>query len=63
MMDQLGETLKQILDTISLVSIAATLLGWLPPLAAALGIAWYCVLFYDRFVSKRRDATQRPLGE
>ncbi len=30
--------------------ILGTLVGWLPPIAAILGIAWYAVLFYDRFV-------------
>ena len=31
----------------------SSLLGWLPPTAAALGILWYGVLFYDRFWKKK----------
>lgn len=43
------DTGKHILDAASAVAILTSLVGWLPPIAAALGIAWYCVQFYDRF--------------
>lgn len=38
----------------SALSVAGTLLGLLPHVAAGLGAIWYCVLLYDRFVSKKR---------
>lgn len=34
-------------------TVLASLAGWLPPIAAAFGILWYCVLLYDRFVNKK----------
>lgn len=33
-------------------AIVATLMGWLPPIAAALGIVWYLILIYDRLFSR-----------
>lgn len=30
-------------DAVSGVAVIATIAGWLPPLAAALGIIWYCI--------------------
>lgn len=40
---------RHILDAASAIAIFTSLLGWLPPIAAGLGILWYCVQFYDRF--------------
>lgn len=37
--------------------VITSLLGYLPPLAAILGITWYCVLFYDRFFKKKKPTT------
>lgn len=33
--------------------VVSSLIGWLPPIAAMLGICWYAVLFYDRFIKKK----------
>lgn len=41
-------------EALAATSIVASIAGWLPPIAAAFGIAWYCVLLYDRFVTKRK---------
>jgi TctA family transporter len=38
----------------AIASVLGSLVGWLPPIAAALGIIWYCVLIYDRFFGKRK---------
>lgn len=32
--------------------VISSLVGWLPPIAALMGILWYAVLFYDRFKKK-----------
>jgi hypothetical protein len=42
------------LNWVAGVSVVGTLIGILPHVAAALGVIWYLVLLYDRFVSKRR---------
>lgn len=34
--------------------VISSLLGYLPPLAALLGITWYGVLFYDRFFKNKK---------
>jgi hypothetical protein len=39
------------------VTVVGTLLGWLPHIAATLGIVWYCILIYDRFFG---DKNGRP---
>lgn len=36
-------------EVLSASTIIASIMGWLPPLAALMGIIWYCVLLYDRF--------------
>lgn len=41
-------------DVLSASAIVASLVGWLPPIAAALGIVWYCILIYDRLFNKKR---------
>ena len=33
-------------------AVLAAIVGWLPSIAGVLGIAWYGVLFYDRFLGK-----------
>lgn len=40
-------------EVLSASVIIASLAGWLPPIAALLGIVWYCVLLYDRFLRKK----------
>ena len=44
-----------ILDITSVVAISSAIAGWLPPIAAILGIGWYCVLFWDRFFGRDRE--------
>ena len=38
----------------AIANLLVTIVGILPPIAAALTIAWYCVLLYDRF--KKRSS-------
>lgn len=40
-------------DVASIGLIVGALAGWLPPLAAGMGVIWYSVLLYDRFIGKR----------
>jgi hypothetical protein len=42
------------MDVAAPVSVLGAIAGWLPPIAAALGIIWYCVLLYDRFCGKKK---------
>lgn len=41
-----------VMDAGVIAVVLGSLAGWLPPIAAALGIVWYCVLLYDRFYGK-----------
>lgn len=40
-------------EAVSATVVVSSLLGYLPPLAAALGIVWYLVLLYDRFLRNK----------
>jgi hypothetical protein len=42
------------LNWVAGMSVVGTLIGILPHVAAGLGVIWYLVLLYDRFISKRR---------
>ena len=33
-------------------TVIGSLIGWLPSIAALLGIIWYCILIYDRFFKR-----------
>lgn len=41
-----------VFDVGALALMLGSFAGYLPPIAAALGIIWYCVLLYDRFFGK-----------
>lgn len=43
------------MDIGALTLMLGSFAGYLPPIAAALGIIWYCVLLYDRFVHGRKE--------
>lgn len=47
-------------DVISASAIVAAIIGWLPPIAAVLGIVWYCILIYDRFHKPRWPSNGSP---
>lgn len=40
-------------------TIAATLVGWLPYIAAGLGVVWYCVQFWESPLRQRWSARRR----
>ena len=50
-------------DTLAVTGIIASVLNVLPTvlgvIAGLMGIAWYCVLFYDRFI-KKYDSEYSP---
>lgn len=50
------ENVKYVLDAAAATSAVATLLGWLPPIAAALTIIWTIIRIYET------DTVQRMLG-
>lgn len=37
--------------------IIASLMSWLPPIAAALGVCWYLLLFYEKISGKEFHLT------
>lgn len=55
--DQLNAPARHALDALSLGTVLGALADALPPIAASLGILWYCVLLFDRFRGRgrRRD--------
>ena len=54
-MIELGYLKLHWMDGLSIGTIAATIIGWLPHVAVALSIAWYIALFYDRRKAKKRE--------
>lgn len=46
-MTQIPEPAKLAVDTLSVGTIGATLLGWLPAAAAALTIVWTAIRIYE----------------
>lgn len=40
---------KHVIDALSAAAIVTSLMGWLPPIAAALGIIWYVLQIYGWF--------------
>ena len=59
-MDNLNQPAKQILDGLSVSAVVATLLQWLPPLAAVLTIIWTSLRIYEWIenrIKKGRDET------
>lgn len=65
--DHLSSAAVKWLDTISLGAVLATLLGWLPHLAAGLSGVWVCLRIsneiLDRRIKKQELAiNQRTLG-
>lgn len=49
----MNEQTKHLVDTGAALGIAGTLLGWLPMMAAALGIIWYGMQIYSWVVNKK----------
>jgi len=49
---------RHVADALSATTIAGCLMGWLPPIAALLGIVWYILQIYGwfekRILRKRR---------
>lgn len=46
-MDQINEHLKHVVDTISVITVVATLNQWLPPIAALLTIIWTALRIFE----------------
>lgn len=46
-------------DLAAASTIVGTLVGWLPYLAAGLGVVWYCVQFWESPLCKRWLARRR----
>lgn len=42
------------MDIAAAAGILGSIIGFLPPMGAALGVIWYIVLFYDRFLGRGR---------
>lgn len=58
---------RVVIDTLSAAAIVASLMQWLPPMAAILGIVWYILQIYGWFEKrcnkkkqyKRRETDKR----
>lgn len=48
------QVIKAGLDWMAGLSVVGALIGVLPSIAALMGVIWYSVLLYDRFVNKRK---------
>lgn len=46
------------MDVVAGGGIVASLMSWLPPIAALLGIVWYLLLFYEKVSGKEFHLTQ-----
>ena len=46
-MEHLTESIKGVVDTLSIGTVVATLIGWLPSIAAALSIIWTLIRIYE----------------
>ena len=47
------DNVKPYLDVAAVANAFATVMGWLPTIAAALSIVWLGIQIYDRFFRKR----------
>jgi hypothetical protein len=50
------DTPRLIGEGISLGLLVGALVQWLPPLVSLCALAWYGVLFYDRFKKKQNES-------
>ena len=48
------------MDTAAIVGILGSIIGFLPPIGALLGVLWYLVLFYDRFIGQEKNDPDPP---
>lgn len=48
-------------DALSAGAVVATIAGWLPPLAAALGVVWYCIQIAESKSFQRAKAYVKGL--
>ena len=47
--------IKNVLDCAAIGNVIATILGWLPAIAALFTILWYSIRIYEYFKSKKVD--------
>jgi hypothetical protein len=50
-------------DAVSATTIASCLMGWLPPIAALLGIIWYILQIYSWFEKRMLRKRNRSRSE
>src|SRR3990167_6160344 len=53
----MNNTIKYTLDGVSLANVAATIMGWLPAIAALFSIVWISIQIYEWYQSKRSRTT------
>jgi hypothetical protein len=51
-----NEHIKQVVDTVSIATVLASLAAWLPPIAALISIVWGLIRIYET------DTVQHLLG-
>jgi len=53
------QEIKTIIDVTSLTTVIATIIGWLPPLAALASIIWTSLQIYDWYKKRKKNDDQR----
>lgn len=52
------QQIRLVADVTAAGGIVASLMSWLPPVAAALGCIWYLLLFYEKVSGKQFHLTR-----
>lgn len=61
--DHVSHAVARWIDGLSLGAIAATLLGWLPHVAAGLSVIWICLRIANEVLDRRIKQQQHLLNE
>ena len=48
----MGSELKHGIDAVAYANVVATIVGWLPPIAAALTVVWLTIQITEKIVGK-----------
>lgn len=62
MKDEHAQTIKSAADTVSAMFTIGALLDFLPAIAAALSIIWYCIRFWEYFSQKIKERQNNGSG-
>ena len=49
----MNDSVKVTIDAVAVANVVATIVGWLPAIAALMSIVWLGIQMYDRFKKKK----------